>query len=91
LTVIGYEWSEPVNSEEAVEASVSLSPVPSAFLEVAAQGVSTARWEACLVVLAAIQVWVSTVVVAQALTLHSDSLYSLQAEKPRADRASQFR
>jgi hypothetical protein len=66
LTVIGYEWSEPVNSEGAVEASVSLSPVPSAFLEVAAQAFSTARWAACLVELAAIQVWVSTVVAVQA-------------------------
>jgi hypothetical protein len=58
-----------------VEASVSLSPVPSAFLEVAAQAFSTARWAACLVELAAIQVWVSTVFVAQALALHSDSLW----------------
>jgi hypothetical protein len=49
-----------------VEASVSLSPVPSAFLEVAAQAFSTARWAARLVELAAIQVWVSTVVAVQA-------------------------
>jgi hypothetical protein len=43
-----YEWSEPVNSggaEEAMEASASLlvSPVPSAFLELAAQAFSAAR------------------------------------------------
>jgi hypothetical protein len=86
LTVIGYEWSEPVNSEEVVEASASLllSPVPSAFLEVAAQAFSTARWAACLIELAAFRVWVSAAVAALASALHSDSLYSLQAEKLRA-------